>query len=163
MTRNLDNVESDGNSAGVAKPAAARKERDATKQKKQAVRCKNDLPPTSLRYLRNRSFSAEQVRQMIEYSPETGEFFWKPRPLELCNSQEWFQWWNDVMVGKKIVGVRKKKRQCITIKGEKFYAHDVAWAVTHGRWPKRPIIHKNGNVKDNRISNLVESDAERGQ
>jgi hypothetical protein len=137
----------------------ARRKRDEAKPKRPIKKYGNGYQPTSIRYLRNRSFSAEQVQQMIKYDPETGEFFWGPRPLELCNSFEWFSWWNDAMVGKKIAGKRKKKRKYITIRNEKFHLHDVAWAVTYGRWPKRPIIHKNKNVKDNRIENLMEAEA----
>lgn len=133
MTQNLDNIGSDSNSADVA-------------------------GTTSLRYIRRRSLSAKQIQEMVQYDPETGVLSWGPRPLEMCNSYEWFVWWNEAMVGKQIVGKMQKKRHAVIIKGEKFYAHDVAWAVTHGRWPRRPIVHKNGNVKDNRIENLMEAD-----
>ena len=37
--------------------------------------------------------------------------------------------------------------------GRTFFAHRVAWAMTHGVWPDN-VDHINGNRKDNRMTNL---------
>lgn len=39
-------------------------------------------------------------------------------------------------------------------KGEKQYAHRLAWLLHYGWWPDRNIDHINGNKSDNRIANL---------
>src|SRR5258706_8493472 len=36
-------------------------------------------------------------------------------------------------------------------------AHNVVWAVHHGRWPESPLDHINLNALDNRIGNLREA------
>lgn len=113
--------------------------------------------PTSVNYLKRRKLSVEDIRMLVKYNAETGEFFWGPRPIEMCNSQEWFDWWHANMVGEKIVGRVHKKKHKIPFRKKSFYAHDIAWAITHGRWPSRPIIHINGDTLDNRISNLMEA------
>lgn len=39
-------------------------------------------------------------------------------------------------------------------KGEKQYAHRLAWLLHYGEWPSRNIDHINGDKSDNRIANL---------
>lgn len=134
----------------------ARRARDEAKPPRQEKKTRHPRKPTSLSYLRNREFSIELIRQIISYDPVSGDLFWGPRPLEFCNSVEWFEWWNSEMAGKKIKGQGKKGHLKITIKNKKYSAHDIAWAITHGRWPRRPLIHLNGNQRDNRIENLSE-------
>lgn len=136
----------------------ARRVRDEAKPPRQEKKVKQPRQTTSLSYLRNREFSIELIRQIISYDPISGDLFWGPRPLEFCNSVEWFEWWNSAMVGRKIKGRGKNGCLKITIKSKKYYAHDIAWAITHGRWPRRPIIHLNGNQRDNRIENLSEGE-----
>lgn len=143
---------------------AAAAAEDARRQKAQAkVKAKGKNATVSIRYLRKRSLSAKQIGEMVQYNQDTGEFFWGPRPLEMCNSQEWFVWWHDVKVGTEIKGKVKNKRRSLSIASETFYAHDVAWAIVHGRWPQTPIVHLNGNTMDNRVSNLAESKVEADQ
>lgn len=44
----------------------------------------------------------------------------------------------------------------VEIEGIAVYAHDMAWLMTYGEWPKAPLVHINGNRDDNRIVNLRE-------
>jgi len=41
--------------------------------------------------------------------------------------------------------------------GYLYYAHRVAWAITHGYWPQFDIDHINGVRTDNRLANLREA------
>jgi len=44
----------------------------------------------------------------------------------------------------------------ISIRGKQYYAHRLAWLLTHRRWPRDQIDHINGNRSDNRLVNLRE-------
>jgi hypothetical protein len=112
----------------------------------------------NMNYLRRTKFSVELVKQIVRYEPEAGDFFWLERPLEMCRSERQQYWWNTEMADRKVVGVKKNGFLRISLLAKKFYAHHVAWAMVHGTWPTRKIIHINENILDNRISNLREAD-----
>ena len=38
-----------------------------------------------------------------------------------------------------------------------FMVHHVVWALHYGKFPDRTLVHRNGNKRDNRLSNLVEA------
>lgn len=44
----------------------------------------------------------------------------------------------------------------IVVNSRKYAADRLAWYLTKGSWPKRKLVHKNGNIADNRIENLDE-------
>lgn len=84
---------------------------------------------------------AERVRELLEYSPETGEFRHKAsRGGVLSGSVAGCLYAN---------GYRK-----ITIDGRGYLAHRVAWLYVHGEWPATGIDHANGDKDDNRLCNL---------
>jgi hypothetical protein len=113
--------------------------------------------PNSVKYIARLKLSVEDISALVKYEPETGEFFWGPRPRNMLATDERFEFWNAEMVGRLIVGRTKKKRRKLKIGGRTFFAHDIAWAIVHGRWPSKPIIHINGDTMDNRICNLMEA------
>lgn len=45
----------------------------------------------------------------------------------------------------------------VTVNGEWYYGHRLAWFMVHGAWPPHTIDHRNGNRSDNRIENLREA------
>ena len=79
------------------------------------------------------SLSIDRVRELLDYDPESGEFKWKPRPAGHRRASGYVS---------------------ITIDGIEVKAHQLAWFITHGEWPKTMIDHINGNTSDNRIANL---------
>lgn len=90
--------------------------------------------------------TAERLRELLHYDPETGCFRWLDRSKMKrggekagCTSGE--------------SGVRPP-RVCIRIDGYNYKAHRVAWLYVHGRWPVGVIDHRNGDTTDNRIANL---------
>ena len=102
------------------------------------------------------------IRQLMEYSPETGELRWCARteadfaPDRAQSPAERAVGWNKRFAGKPalsyldpVTGYRRG-----TYKGMGLIAHRVAWAIYHGEWPCGEIDHINGQRADNRIENL---------
>jgi hypothetical protein len=91
-----------------------------------------------------KDLTAEYVRSLLKYYPETGEFEWKiKRPgkkkgiFKGCLAP----------TGYYQIGIDKKV----------YYAHRLAWLIATGSWPDKLIDHINRNPKDNRLENLRES------
>lgn len=88
----------------------------------------------------------EELHQLLDYNPETGEFFWK------VNSR-------CIKSGSKAGCVCKVHGyQHINIKNKRYKAHRLAWLYVHGKWPHPEIDHINRVKTDNRIANLREAD-----
>ena len=87
---------------------------------------------------------AEQLVQYLSYDVSTGKFTWAKPPRR------------GVSAGLPAGFAHSHGYACIGFRGEVFYAHRVAWRMSHGKWPKLVIDHMNGDPKDNRISNLRE-------
>lgn len=96
------------------------------------------------------------LRQLLDYNRETGRLTWKERPSHLFggnNPELTARQWNTKHAGNvaftaPVHGYRHGK-----IFGLVYRAHNVAWAIEHGEWP-RLLDHRNGDRSDNRIKNL---------
>jgi hypothetical protein len=86
----------------------------------------------------------EELREYLDYEPETGVLRWK----KSCSTRIKP---GDIVRGKNCGGYLR-----VRLHGVLFYAHRVAFAVAHGRWPHPFCDHINGDVSDNRASNLRE-------
>lgn len=87
--------------------------------------------------------TAEKLKQMLDYSPETGEFTWK------INKRG-----NGARVGKTVGAKNDNGYIVVTIEKHRYRAHRLAWLYACGDWPSGFIDHINGIRTDNRISNL---------
>jgi hypothetical protein len=89
--------------------------------------------------------SIEDLKEHVDYGPETGTLRWKkPRP--------------SVRAGDMISGKGKDGYLRVRFRRHLFYAHRVAFALMHGRWPHPCCDHVNGDRSDNRAINLRECD-----
>jgi hypothetical protein len=86
---------------------------------------------------------AEELRSILKYVPETGEFFWS-KHLFRSNAQ----------AGDKAGCLHGGGYIAIQIKRRRYYAHRLAWLYMYGEWPSSEIDHINRIKNDNRIENL---------
>jgi len=83
----------------------------------------------------------ERLKEVLDYNPETGLFFWKRKINNISN-------------GNPAGSHQNKGYIQLMIDSRNYLAHRVAWLYMYGEWPKNQIDHINRNKKDNRICNL---------
>jgi len=97
----------------------------------------------------NRKPTAAAVRSRISYDQATGVLtrlaftdeagrFWKERPVRVVTAPD--------KAGRRYLQ--------ISLFGYPYLVHRVVYLIVTGRWPRRDIDHVNGDVTDNRWSNL---------
>jgi hypothetical protein len=84
--------------------------------------------------------SQEELKALLSYDPETGEFRW----WTLSRGRR------PGVIGCPTAGGYLRVR----LKGQLHYLHRLAWLYVHGTWPAQHIDHVNGDARDNRIANL---------
>lgn len=99
--------------------------------------------------------SAQEIRSLLDYCPQTGIFTWLPRP----DIPKWTGKWAGKVAGRVghhgyiEIGVYDRPRK----------AHRLAWLWMTGEWPASDIDHINGDRADNRWENLREATASQNQ
>jgi len=105
--------------------------------------------------------TAELVRQLLDYDPDTGIFRWRARPSFMFSSGRSpagaAALWNWKHAGKIAGSISKSGYIKIHISPAMLLAHRVAWLYVHGTWPSDQLDHINGDPSDNRIVNLREA------
>jgi len=88
------------------------------------------------------NITAERLRQLLHYDPETGIFTWLIDRTTIKAGE--------------IAGTFDKSCGYIRIRadGKKYLAHRLAWLFIYGKWPKNGIDHRDGNTQNNRWNNL---------
>lgn len=86
--------------------------------------------------------TANRVKELLDYNPETGDFFWKTKRR-----------------GKKQAGMRAGCLHPtgyvrISIDYRLYNAQRLAWVIMTGKWPECLIDHIDGNRSNNRFKNL---------
>ena len=84
----------------------------------------------------------ERLKEVLSYDPETGIFRW------ISPSS------NRIHVGERAGAVGANGRRFITIDGETFQAHRLAWFYVHAEWPDGDIKQLNGDYEDCSLANL---------
>lgn len=87
----------------------------------------------------------EELHELLEYKPITGEFFWRKKPAK------------QIPIGAPAGYAAKDGYTYIRISGTLYYAHRLAFLYMTGAWPKSLVDHDNRVRSDNRWSNIKEA------
>ncbi len=93
------------------------------------------------------------VRQLIDYTAQTGEIMWKARDASLFPDERAAKVWNTRYAGKPC-GVKSNGYLLISVFKKRIMAHRLVWLLAYGEWPSHDVDHINGNRDDNRLENL---------
>ncbi len=89
--------------------------------------------------------TAERLRSLLDYDPETGVFRWSNVPRA------------GIKAG-AVAGNRNGRGYwLLCLDGKRYMAHRVAWLYVYGRWPADQIDHIDGIHANNAIANLREA------
>lgn len=85
----------------------------------------------------------DELRALLDYDPSTGLFYWKVSRTGRGGG-----------IGSVAGALDRKGHRDITIKGQRYKAHRLAWFWVHGEWPSDQIDHKDNCPDHNWIDNL---------
>lgn len=106
-----------------------------------------------LTMLRIKYPSQEEIKEVLNYNPETGIFTWKAKSLSQCKNKRCFTMWKTKYEGKP-AGSLNNRYVTIEINKRPYHVHRLAWIYVYGYDPIEEFDHKNRNKKDNWIDNL---------
>jgi hypothetical protein len=86
--------------------------------------------------------TASRLRSLLRYQASTGLMRWRVRP----NSR--------IRIGSVAGCDHKGRTRKITIEGRSYLRNRLAVLAITGRWPETNVIHRNGNLSDDRWRNL---------
>ncbi len=89
--------------------------------------------------------TAQQLRELLDYDPETGIFTWRVRRGGLASA------------GSIAGSLCTDGYLQIKINGRPYNAHRLAWVYAYNTWPADQLDHINGIRDDNRLANLREA------
>lgn len=96
----------------------------------------------------------ERLRQVLDYSPESGVFVWRDRPIKTREDKIFASRY----AGRPAGCLDPDGYVYIRIDGTLYQAHRLAWLYVHGEWPAFEIDHRDINPSNNAIANLRPSD-----
>ena len=91
-----------------------------------------------------------ELKSLLSYNPDTGEFKWLSRPI----THQRIKIWNKKYAGGVAGAVNSLGYRIIKIHARAYKAHRLAWLYVYGEWPSGHLDHANCNTGDNRIENL---------
>jgi hypothetical protein len=105
--------------------------------------------------------TAEIVRELFDYAPDTGVLSWRERELKWFSSQHACSAWNSRFAGKRagglVVGESGYRRRSVAVFNKKHLEHRIIWMWMTGEEPPANIDHDNRDATDNRWVNIASS------
>lgn len=86
--------------------------------------------------------TVNRLREALNYNPETGTFTWLIRTS------------NRISVGDRAGRDNGNGYRRISIDGQSYYEHQLAWLYVYAEWPENEVDHIDGVGTNNKISNL---------
>ena len=90
--------------------------------------------------------TAERLREVLDYDPETGAFTWKQSKGNQFTK-----------VGMRAGAGHHDGYRNVRVDGKGYQEHRLAWFYVNGTWPPGDLDHVNRDRADNRIANLREA------
>jgi hypothetical protein len=88
--------------------------------------------------------TADHIRSILDYNPETGDFVWKTHHRR------------PDLIGKRAGSPTNTGYWAIAINNQKRLAHRLVWLYVTGTLPLFHIDHRDGNKQNNKFDNLRE-------
>lgn len=88
------------------------------------------------------SLTAERLRALLCYDPETGHFTRRVRANNLTK------------VGERAGSINPKGYEMIGVDSRAYQAHRLAWLYVYGEWPPSELDHADNDRSNNAIANL---------
>jgi hypothetical protein len=95
--------------------------------------------------------TAERVRSLLDYDPDTGMFTWKVYKGGAAKA------------GSPAGSIRKEGYRAIRIDGNNYYEHRLAWLYMTGEWPAHELDHRDRVGMNNRFNNLRSASTSQNQ
>ena len=103
------------------------------------------------------AITAEYVRSILHYDPETGVFTWRDRPREHFKTIKSCRTWNTRYAGTVAGGMASSGYLQIKINAASYRAHRLAVFVMTDEWPKDMVDHIDMDKANNRWENIREA------
>lgn len=95
------------------------------------------------RFLGEYMVTAEELRELFSYDPETGTLKWK----NILGTKITY------LIGYEAGYLTATGYRAVSINNKSYLVHRVIWCLINGHWPNC-IDHRDGNPANNRLSNL---------
>ncbi|MGL4811906.1 MAG: HNH endonuclease [Beijerinckiaceae bacterium] len=105
-------------------------------------------------------FTAQFLRSVLRYEPETGRLYWLHRPVSMFRDGKKTALhnatnWNARFSGKEaFAALSNEGYRCGMMDGHHVRAHRVIWAMQTGEWPEKLVDHIDGDKANNVWRNL---------
>lgn len=99
--------------------------------------------------------SKDDLFALMDFHPETGQFYWRERGPEYLAQTIRPKTWNKRRAGKAVHQTKNTMGYFqIKVLDKIYLAHRLVWLFTYGDWPQFNIDHIDGERTNNAVANL---------